>query len=211
MNKAIWSAGLLAFGLMACGGSAQNGKDTASSAEGPVVSKDERTRCNAAGKKVTRLDLNRDNQADVWKLYEVRVEGGAKVQALTCKEIDLNFDGRKDIWIHYDEGGNRKMEEMDLDFDGKVDLITIRQGGKVMRQDLDTNYDGKPDIWKYFEEGVISRLDRDSNGDGKVDYWEYYEGGKLDRIGYDKNGDGRVDAWDRAAKTETPTPSASSK
>jgi len=189
---------MLGFVLPACSGD-DKGKKPETATNSPAVTKDQRTRCDVKGKRVVELDLNHDKQADVWKLYESKMDGGAKVEQLSCKEIDLNFDGRKDIWIHYDQAGNRRMEEMDLDFDGHIDLVTIRQKGKVARQDLDTNFDGKPDIWKYYENGVLARLDRDSNADGKIDYWEYYEGGQLDRVGYDKDGDGRVDAWDRAA------------
>ncbi len=181
----------------------------------PAAAKEDRSRCNASGKRLVTLDLNQDKQPDVWKIYATKTEGGSKVDLLTCKEQDLNYDGRKDIWIYYDDQGNRQMEEMDLDFDGKIDLITIRRGGKVIRQELDTNYDGKTDIWKYYtDEEVLERVERDSNGDGKVDYWEYYEGGQLDRIGYDKDGDGKPEEFDRAPaaqaaatkKPETKTP-----
>jgi hypothetical protein len=171
--------------------------------KGMQTSKEDRSRCNTTGKRVVTLDLNQDKQPDVWKIYGVKNEGGAKVDILTCKEQDLNYDGRKDVWIYYDDQGNRELEEMDLDFDGKVDLVTVRRGGKVVRQELDTNYDGKADIWKYYEEEVLVRVERDSNYDGKVDYWEYYEGGQLDRVGYDKDGDGKPEEFDRAPATAT--------
>lgn len=156
------------------------------------------SRCNAQGKRVVKLDLNQDKQPDVWKIYKSKVEQGAKVDVLTCKERDLNFDGRKDIWYYYDADGNIQKEEMDLDFDGSTDLVTIRRAGKVVRQEMDTNHDGKPDVWKQYEEEVLTRIDRDTNYNGKVDYWEYYEGGQLDRIGFDLDGDGRVDRWERS-------------
>jgi len=162
------------------------------------IKAEERSRCNATGKRVLKLDLNQDKQPDVWKLYRTKLEGGTKVDVLTCKERDVNFDGRKDIWYYYDDEGNIRMEEMDLDFDGRIDLVTHRQGGKIFRQEMDTNHDGKVDVFKYYETGVLNKIDRDSNYDGKIDYWEYYEGGQLDRIGYDDDGDGLVDRWDRA-------------
>ncbi len=184
--------------LLGCsGGEGQKAKPQT----GPTnlqTSKEDRSRCDKKGKRVIPLDLNQDKEPDVWKIYMSKMEAGAKVDVLSCKEQDLNFDGRKDIWIYYDEAGNRQMEEMDLDFDGKIDLVTIRRGGKIIRQELDTNYDGAPDIVKHFEEEVLVRVERDSNTNGKIDYWEYYEGGELDRVGYDKNGDGRPDEFDRA-------------
>ncbi len=202
---------VVAFGLTACSGSDSKGKKAKTAADPPKISADDKGRCDTKGKRVVRLDINQDKTADVWKLYSSKMESGAKVEALSCKEMDINFDGRRDVWIYYDDSGNRKMEEMDLDFDGKIDLVTIRQAGKVLRQEIDTDFDGKADIWKYFEEGKISRLDRDSNHNGKIDYWEYYEGGALHRIGYDKNGDGRVDVWDRSESTTAPTPAGGAK
>ena len=215
MNKAACVAvALCAVLWVGCSGSDDKGKDIKTGTHGikaPVVSAEDRSRCDVKGKRVIKLDLNRDKQPDVWKLYATKIESGAKVEMMTCKEIDLNFDGRKDIWIYYDKTGSRKMEEMDLDFDGHIDITTIRRANKIVRQDLDTNFDSKPDIWKYFEAEVLVRLDRDSNADGKVDYWEYYEGGRLDRVGYDKDGDGRVDTWDRAPAEASVSPTAATK
>jgi hypothetical protein len=193
-----------------CSGEAQKAKPE-SSPTGSEVSKEDRSRCNTSGKRVVTLDLNHDNQPDVWKIYATRMEGGAKVEVLTCKEQDLNYDGRKDIWIYYNDQGNRELEEMDLDFDGKVDLVTIRRGGKVVRQELDTNFDGKPDIWKYYTDEALERVERDSNYNGRIDYWEYYEGGQLDRVGYDRNGDGKPDDFDRAPAHATASASPAKK
>lgn len=201
MSPARWlllgSLGLLAAG---CSGADQKGAGTAA---GITRTKEDRSRCDAKGKRVVTLDLNQDKQADVWKIYATKSEGGSKVEILTCKEQDINFDGRKDIWVYYDDQGNREMEEMDFDFDGRIDLVTIRRGGKVVRQEMDTNFDGKADIVKYFTEEVLERVERDSNNDGKVDYWEYYEGGQLDRVGYDKDGDGKPEEFDRAPAQAT--------
>ncbi|MCC6749399.1 MAG: hypothetical protein IT371_17175 [Deltaproteobacteria bacterium] len=194
---------LLGFSLfVGCNGQQTAGPRTGPT--GPDVAGEDKSRCDPTGKREVKLDLNRDDKADVWNLYSSHSEGGSKVDVLTCKAVDLNFDGRRDLWKYFDERGNLTMEEMDLDFDGKVDMVTIRRGGKIVRQEMDTNYDGKPDIWKHFEEEALARVDRDSNHDGKVDYWEYYEGGNLDRIGYDKDGDGKVDVWDRAPAPAAP-------
>lgn len=206
MRRAVWLIFLGSVVVLggACSGSDDKGKTPQTGPNVPQIPQSDRSRCDAKGKRVVELDLNKDKTPDVWKMYASVTEKGAKVDLLTCKEIDLNFDGRKDVWVYYNADGERKMEEMDLDFDGKIDLTTIRQGGKKVRQDLDTNFDGKPDIWKYFEDEVLTKLHRDTNWDGKVDHIEYYEGGKLDRVGYDKDGDGRVDTWDRAGKTAQP-------
>lgn len=159
---------------------------------------EKRSRCNVAGKRIVKLDLNKDNQPDVWKLYKTKTEGKTKVEVLTCKERDLNFDGRKDVWYYYNDDGDVRMEEMDLNFDGRIDLTTKRRGGKLFRQEMDTNHDGKVDVWRFYEEEVLVRIERDTNSNGKVNYWEYYEDGQLDRIGYDDDSDGIVDRWDRA-------------
>jgi hypothetical protein len=194
---------LLAVSLLApqvgCKGTTKGAEKRTAKLKGSDKAKaEERSRCNTAGKRVVKLDLNQDKQPDVWKLYSTKVEGGAKVDVLTCKERDLNFDGRKDVWYYYTDDGNVRMEEMDLDFDGRIDLVTYRQGGKMLRQEMDTNHNGKADVFKRYEEEVLSRIERDTNHDGKIDYWEYYEGGQLDRIGYDDDSDGVVDRWDRA-------------
>jgi len=196
MSRGTWVVAVSFASLLGCGG-AQTGQPE-SSPTGVSAAREDRSRCNTSGKRVVTLDLNQDKQPDVWKIYGSKMEGGSKIEMLTCKEQDLNYDGRKDVWIYYDDQGNREMEEMDLDFDGKTDLITFRRGGKVARQELDTNYDGKPDIWKHYSDEVLERVERDSNNDGKVDYWEHYEGGQLDRVGYDKDGDGRPEDFDRA-------------
>ena len=184
------------FALAACNGN--NNKGPKTGPPGKEKKSAKLSRCSPEGKRVVELDLNRDKQPDVWNLYASKIEGGAKVDLMSCKAIDLNFDGRRDVWKYYNDAGSLVREEMDLDFDGRIDLVTIRRAGKIHKQEMDTNYDGKTDIFKHFEEGQLVRVDRDSNYNGKIDYWEYYEGGQLDRIGYDRDGDSRVDHWDRA-------------
>jgi hypothetical protein len=174
----------------------------------PAPASADRSRCDPSGKKVVELDVSGDGKADVWKVYAQTMDNGAKVDVLTCKEVDLNFDGRKDMWVYYDNSGNVTLEEFDLDFDGKLDMWTYRQNGKIIRQELDTNFDSKPDVWKFFEGEKLARIERSSKKNGKVDVWEYYEGGKLDRIGYDTTGSGQVDRWDRAPEDSTETAAA---
>jgi len=205
MSRAKWFPlmGVMCL-LVACGDSEGDKKSGPKmSPTGSSATDEQLSRCRADGKRTVKLDLNKDKQPDVWKLYATKTEGGAKVDVLTCKEVDLNYDGRKDLYVYYDDSGNRTMEEMDLDFDGRIDIVTFRRGGKILRQELDTNFDGKPDIWKHYEDEVLVRVDRDTSGNGRVDFWEYYEGGQLDRVGYDKDGDGKVDSWDRAPSQET--------
>ena len=184
-------------GVIGCASDRSSSKRQSATASSPAA-QEAKMRCDARGRRVVKIDLNKDDQPDVWKLYETKVEDGSKVDVLTCKERDLNFDGRKDIWYFYDDRGGLNTEEMDLDFDGRIDLVSRRSKGKIYRQEMDTNYDGRVDVWKHFEEEILVRIERDSDYNGKVDLWEYYEDGALDRIGYDNDGDGRVDRWDRA-------------
>lgn len=158
----------------------------------------DKSRCDAAGKKIIDTDLNRDGKADVRKYLASVVENGAKVDVLVCREADLNQDGKRDVWTYYDNNGNITLEEMDLDFDGKIDMVAYRQQGKIVREEYDSNFDGKVDMWKFYEGGRVVRIERSSKRNGKVDVWEYYEGGRLDRIGYDTTGSGQVSRWERA-------------
>lgn len=192
-----------------CGGSATMEAKLDTGAPQTAQEKADLLRCDPANKRIVKLDLNKDDKPDVFKLFATKQEGGQNVEYLTCKEVDINFDGRKDVWFYYSDTGARTREEMDLDFDGKIDLVTFRQSDKVVRQELDTDFDGKADIWRHFEAEKIARVERDSDRNGRIDYWEYYEGGALDRIGYDLDGDGKVDRWDRAPPPEVPPSSAS--
>lgn len=190
--------------VLGCGSGQKEGRIGTTIGAGTAEDAKVAQRCDPANKRIVKLDLNRDDKPDVYKMFSTRDEGGQKVEFLTCKEVDINFDGRKDVWFYYDDAGQRTREEMDLDFDGKIDLVTFRQADKIVRQELDTNFDGKSDIWRHFEGEKIARVERDSDNDGKVDYWEYYEGGALDRIGFDVDGDGKIDRWDRAPPPEVP-------
>src|SRR5450432_1867999 len=104
------------------GNTANDEKKNDNPSSTPSVAGVDRTRCDSSGKEVTSLDINNDKKPDVWKFYAAAIENGAKVQVLTCKEVDLNFDGKKDMWVYYDNSGNVTLEEFDLDFDGRVDL-----------------------------------------------------------------------------------------
>ncbi len=194
---------LLALAAFGCAGETPkdktaNDEKSAGGGNQPAPAHADRSRCDATGKKVIELDVNKDGKADVWKIMASQVDQGVKVDVLACKESDVNFDGNKDMWQYYDASGNLTLEEFDLDFDGKIDLWTYYQQGKKVRQEASTGFNGKPDIWKFFENDKIARIERSSQKNGKIDVWEYYEGGRLDRIGYDTTGSGKVDKWDRA-------------
>jgi hypothetical protein len=184
----------------------KDSKPAPSNTPEPVAA--DRSRCDRGGKKVIEVDVNHDGRADVWKIMNETTEPGtnAKVNSLSCKEVDLNFDNHMDMWVYYDDRGNVTLEEFDLDFDGRIDLWTYRQQNRLIRQELDTNFDGKADIWKFYENEKLVRIERSSQKNGRVDVWEYYEGGKLDRIGYDTKGSGQVDKWDRAPEEQPETP-----
>ncbi len=199
------AVGLAGFGLAAfflsfpgCAGSQKGGP-------GMLLAVRDDGRCDRAGKRLEELDLNGDGKTDVWKLYSKTIEAGTQVSVLSCKEVDVNFDGRKDMWIHFDQSGDKVLEEFDLDFDGKIDLWVIYKGGKKVREEMDTTFDGRPDLFRFYEGDKLVRIERSSKQNGKIDTWEFYEGGKLDRIGYDTAGMGKPDRWDRAPDDSMPT------
>src|SRR5579859_7956029 len=95
--------------LMAgCGGSAPDSKTAADEKKSsgpdntPKPAEADRSRCDAKGKKVVELDVNKDGKPDVWKIYAAQMDQGTKIDVLTCKEADLNFDNHKDMWVYYD-------------------------------------------------------------------------------------------------------------
>lgn len=149
------------------------------------------------GKTVRKFDLNKDEVADVWKVFETRTIDGRPTEVIVRKYLDINFDGKVDIWSHYDAEGNLVKEELDLDADERVDVTTYYENGKVARKEEDHEFDTKPDVFKYYEEGKLVRKELDTNNDGAIDEWHYFEDGVLDRVGKDMNGDGKVDSWER--------------
>src|SRR2546430_17115744 len=105
MNRMLALACCL--GIAAC--AADEKKEVANAANSPPgqpsnqppSSDIDRSRCDSSGKKVVEFDLDGDKKADVWKYYATTVENGAKVDVLTCKEVDANHDGKKDWWTYY--------------------------------------------------------------------------------------------------------------
>jgi len=200
-NVAVLGAFALALTGLSTGCAGKQKKNTGSAGAGSEVDWGlgslDRSRCSEKGKRVITADVNRDNQPDIWKLYEVVKQDGEEVQILACKQSDLNQDGKVDVVDHYDSNGEVKMSEFDFDFDGHFDQTRFFVDGILVRDEKDMDFDNRPDYISYYEGGTVARIERDSNSDGKVDEWQYYEGGTLDRVGYDTNGSGKPDQWDR--------------
>lgn len=207
-------AGLAGLAAGACGGKAK----TETRAPGPMgtsgepgggltVPQVDASKCDPAGKEVATFDLNRDRQADVWKLFAKVEQKGTTVTVLTCKQVDLDFNGKKDLVVRYAETGAILTEEYDFDFDGSFDarFHYDPQTGKRFLVERNTGFDPKPDMWeKYDAEERLESIRRDRNGDEKPDYWEQYRDGRLEAILYDDDYDGRVDRQERAAPTPAP-------
>lgn len=188
---------VFAAGCGGAKGSAKAGGKDATSSQLRKV--DDTSRCELGeGRRETLVDLDRDDDPDVRKVYMKGAEG----EVLVCREADLNFDGTKDLFVFYDADGQITRDEVDLDYDERIDIISTYASGKVIKQELDTNSDGVIDRVRYLENGLPVRLEGDTDGDRKVDYWEYYEQGRLVRIGQDKDGDGKADEWSRDDETE---------
>jgi hypothetical protein len=180
------------------------------------------TLCDTKDKKVVTFDLNHDGRPDVWKLYLVKEEKGAKTETLTCKQVDLDHNGNIDLVTQYDADQNPILEEADFDYDGHFDAIThydkITHRKFLVERDTDT--DGKPDLWEEwsFNKGDqnewLSRLLRDRNHDEKPDYWELYkkvsdangDHGDLEAILYDDDFDGKVERRDDAVQAPPAPP-----
>lgn len=146
----------------------------------------------AEGDVIVEVDLDADDQPDVYNYYDIVGEENTRV--LLRKEVDLNRDGRIDVWTFFTKTGEVEREEMDSDFDGSVDWIDHYQGGKRVKTDVDTSHDGQFDLFKYYEAGRIKNRERDTNGDGRVDYWEYFDAeGKVAKVGWDIDNDGQMD------------------
>ena len=162
--------------------------------------------CEAKGKRVQTFDLNRDNRADVWRLYKQSDQGGTTVEIMTCKQVDYDHDGRKDYVAVYSDTGELIAEEFDFTFEGHIDAREHydKSTGKVQLIERDSDHDKKPDIWeKYDQAGNIESVRRDRNADGKPDLWEQYDKGVLVSILYDDDFDNRVDRREVRATKES--------
>lgn len=141
-----------------------------------------------------RIDLNNDEQADVFNFFRPRKE---TTRLLVRKEVDLNWDGKIDVRTWFNDSGEIEKEEMDGDFDSRVDWIDHYKGGRRVMSEVDTDYNGSMDLFKYYEGGTLRRKERDSTGDGRIDFWEYLdEQGSVLRTGRDVDGDGVMDIRD---------------
>ncbi|MCG8422849.1 MAG: hypothetical protein MJE77_33475 [Proteobacteria bacterium] len=162
--------------------------------------------CDTKGKQVTTYDLNRDNRPDVWKLFKQVKEGGARLQILSCKQVDLDHDGKKDYVVAYDKKGAKLFEKTDSDFDGRFDTyyqFDPKTGHKVEAQ-RESGFDGRFDVQEVYDEsGQLTSVRIDRNGDGKADRWEQYVKGRLVAILYDNDFDSKVDRRDEIAVEDT--------
>src|SRR5678816_3921523 len=135
-NRSILRGFLFAvtFTAAACGGGSK--KDTTPKDSGSTIgsSQVDPTLCDTSGKNVVTYDLNKDNHPDVWRLFKTEDEGGAKVEWMTCKQVDFDHDGRKDWVVGFNRKGSRLVEKVDMDYDGQLVAILY-----------DDNYDGQVD------------------------------------------------------------------
>ncbi len=177
-----------------------------------TVRKVDPTLCDTNGKNVVTFDLNKDNRADVWRLYKTEDEGGTKVEFMTCKQVDFDHDNRKDWVVAYNRKGNAIFEKADFDYDGKWDMSAVydTKVNHLAEVERDTDFDGKFDVKEVYDTaGALTSVRRDRNGDGKPDLWEQYKDTILLAILYDEDFDGKVDRREEIPgarpKVEMPT------
>jgi hypothetical protein len=83
---------------------------------------------------------------------------------------DRDNDGAVDYLLQLDGEGNKLYEELDFNYDGTMDDFYFYSDGILARREIDTNYDGEVDVWVYLHEGVyIERYERDFDFDGTID------------------------------------------
>ncbi|MBP9085574.1 MAG: hypothetical protein KBG15_05615 [Kofleriaceae bacterium] len=210
--------GLLAAGCVAaitqvgCGDkkkAATTPKDTTIDAAVPRV---DPTLCDTEGKNIITADLNKDGRPDVWRMLRSEEEGGAKVEFMTCKQVDFDHDGRKDWVVGYNRKGAVTFERADFDYDGKFDMSAIydTKTATVAEVERDSDFDGKFDLKETYDSvGQLVSVKRDRNGDGAPDMWEQYKDGILLAILYDDDFDNKVDRREEIPgarpKVEMPT------
>ncbi len=187
MTSRITLALFMALASTACLIKKQSTETTAAVTESSAV----RERTTGDGNLVVEVDLDGDDQPDIYNYYR-KLEGEGRL--LLRKEMDLNQDNRIDVWSFFTETGDLEREEMDGDFDGNIDWIDHYQGGKRVMSEIDTQNAGRFDLFKYYEQGTIRRKERDTTSDGQVDHWEYFdEKGNVVKVGWDIDGDGQMD------------------
>ena len=196
-----------------CGGASKEaGTSGITGSNQKTIPKVDPSLCDTTGKQVQTFDLNQDNVPDVWKLYATVEEDGAKLDVLTCKQVDYDHDGKKDYVAIYNKTGEIVAEEFDFTFDGHFDAREHydKKGGKIYMVERDLDHNKNPDTWeKYDADGNLESVERDRNGDGKPDLWEQYQRGVLLAILYDDDYDRKVDRKESGRPTgalpRTPT------
>ena len=174
--------------LTACAGG--SGSNRAGSTEASLLTE----RPTSGGLIEQQIDLNNDEQADVFNFFRDRRD---TTRLLVRKEVDLNWDGKVDVRTWFNDNGEIEKEEMAGDFDSRVDWVDHYKGGRRVMSEIDTDYNGAMDLFKYYEGGNLRRKERDSKGDGRVDFWEYLDAsGNVLRTGRDIDGDGVMDIRD---------------
>lgn len=212
---AIFAAGALATGFVACGGSKTPAPVTASTAPGGSHDpskwpKDDKSLCDAELHWRTQPSLEIQEtvgpgalKPNVRRVYRWTGDRDNRKKVLVCREIDTNLDGIKDVIRTFNDKGEAKHEEADTDYDGVIDVKVDFVDGRIAKEEIDTRHASaagtwKPDVWKFYVDGKISRVRRNTHcQNGKPDTWEIYNDGYLERIGNDSSCDGHVDRWDR--------------
>jgi len=203
---------VMAMSLGLSAATAACNKDKAKKTTDAVTEKDEDKAagpdpglCDVVGKRVVLFDLNRDREADVWKVYSRTEEAETRLEVMSCKQVDFDHDGRKDYVVEYDAKGGKRIERFDFDFDGRFDAAfeLHERSGRPSKVQRDSNFDGRYDlVEEYDEDGVLESVERDRNGDGKPDLWEQYLRGKLVAVLYDDNYDEQVDRREEVDATD---------
>lgn len=148
---------------------------------------------------VRSFDINNDNTADLWKLFDHSLEHADDNQAtmkLKRKEVDSNFDGEVDMWLFYNDQERLMREEADANFDGDIDLIERFEKGRVVQRELFKPGRDKPRARKRYREGRLYMIELDVDDDGTFDRWEVFYEGRLTQVGHDSNNDEEVDYWE---------------
>ena len=184
---------------MAVTGCPKKKKDTSNpsnSVDNTGVGKVDETLCDTTGKNVVTYDLNRDNRPDVWRLFKTDQQGDAKVDVLTCKQVDFDHDGQKDWVVAYSDRGSVLYERADFDYDGRFDMSSVYdiKSGKIIEVERDSDFDGKYDLKEEYDaSGMLVSVRKDRDGNQEPDVWEQYKNGELIAILYDDDGDSKVD------------------
>jgi len=159
---------------------------------------------------VEAYDVNRDQKADMWKIYREITENDQKIKVLKRREIDLNFDGKVNYYKFYTSKGNIEKEYIDIDLDGIVDKIRFYKDNSLVREeeykknplnkDFTINKKIPPSKKIIYSNKKISRIIIDRNGNGKLDEYLFFKNNKLIEIGFDEDYDEKIDIRIRPSK-----------